>query len=106
MRASTAFTASLAMTRAGWLRMSYTLRPSGARVFDLGRFFPDLVRLPFCLPSTTRADFSPRVFSMPASFLVLGASKASLSTTTSLFSWARSESAEARAARFTFLGTV
>ena len=36
----------------------------------------------------------------------LGASMTSLSTTTSFFSWARSESAEASAAFFTFLGKV
>ena len=43
---------------------------------------------------------------MPARRLVLGASKASLSTTTSFFSFARSDSAEISAARFTFFGTV
>ena len=43
---------------------------------------------------------------MPASRLVFGASNASASTMTSFFSFARSDSAEASAARLTFLGTV
>ncbi len=82
------------------------MSPSGARYFDFGRLRADFERLAFSLPSTTTADSTPSTLRMPASRLVFGASNGSLSTTTSFFSFARSDSAETSAARFTFLGTV